>query len=101
MSNIINFTPKSHKDSEWTKTEPEHCTLIELCSNHFVKVFQLENDKGHVVLLAAFKVDDEWYVYQAGDTIITRHLFFFVFSYDYDATPEKAATNFFTGFFPS
>ena len=79
----IEFVPQSHVNEM-----PESATLMELCAITKTGIFQVEKD-GHAMILAYFNIDGNGYLYQDGDSVCTKHLFFLLTYYPYKLNHNK------------
>lgn len=97
MKNVISINVKNTE--RFSKEIPEDCTLLQLAKNRPVKVFEIESiETGSTLVIAHFTEKGITYIYHDGDTILTAHLFFYLFSYDEvgdSKTPEQRVISFF------
>lgn len=98
MSNVIEFKKPEQLGDGFTRECPEHDTLMMLCSHHAVRVFEIEKQQtGDVMVLAHFDFDGWRYLYQGGDGALSGHLFFYLASWQGDATAQEMALDMFNG----
>ena len=81
--NKIKFVAQSH-----INPMPESATLMELCAITKTGVSQVEKD-GHVMIFAYFNIDGTGYLYQDGDSVATKHLFFLLTYLPYKLNHSK------------
>lgn len=91
MDNVINFSVNRKGEiviieddanlEGFTRTTPEHSTLLSLCINHFVKAFEVENTQsGQCMTMVYFEYDDWINVYTDSNMADSKHLFFWTYA---------------------
>lgn len=98
MSKIIEFKKPEQIRMDFTKECPEHDTLLMLCSQHAVRVFEIEKEGGDIMILAHFDYDGWNYLYQNGEGVLSNNLFFYLVSWQGEMSPQEMAIDMFKNF---
>lgn len=93
MSNVIPFKSLSE---EFTREVPEEATLLQLATQHSVRAFQMEHaEHGFYMCMVHFDHGGWHHIYQDGDGIYSKHLFFWFMAWQDDRSAEEVVLDFF------